>query len=100
MLGDGFVDILVHGKKSLAGSPVPVLQPSDTRQRSSMHGRSYLHFADKLAAEGVDDAGHGRSFPLADEVEIQHALDGSGLQTTTVGVRIRICQRAGIWRTY
>lgn len=44
-----------------------------------MHGRSYLHFADKLAAEGVDDAGHGRSFPLADEVEIQHALDGSGL---------------------
>ncbi len=31
--------------------------------------------------KGVDDAGHGGGFSLADEVKIEHALDSSGLET-------------------
>src|ERR1700709_754323 len=40
-----------------------------------------LHLAHELAAKGVDDAGHRRSLPLADEVEIEHALHSSWLET-------------------
>ena len=41
-----------------------------------------VHFADELTTEGVDDTSHGGSGPLADEVKVQHTLDGSGLHTT------------------
>src|ERR1700712_696749 len=60
VLGGGLVDLLVNGQQSLAGAPV--------------------HLADELDTECVDDAGDGGSLSLADEVKVQHALDGSGLQ--------------------
>lgn len=62
MLGDGLGDVLVNGKEGLAGTPV--------------------HLADELATEGVDDTGDGGGAPLADEVKVQHTLDGLGLHTT------------------
>ena len=61
VLGHGLVDLLVDGQQGLAGSPV--------------------HLADELSTEGVDNTSNGGGLALADEVEIQHALDGSGLQT-------------------
>lgn len=61
MLGHGLVYILVDWQQSLTGSPV--------------------HLADELTTEGVDDACNGGCLALADEVEIEHALDGSGLET-------------------
>lgn len=39
------------------------------------------HLADELTTEGVDDAGHGGRLALADEVEVEHALHGTGLQS-------------------
>jgi len=44
----------------------------------------HLHLLHELTAKGVDDAGHGGSLALADEVEIEHALHGSGLQSAGV----------------
>lgn len=41
----------------------------------------HSHLADELAAKGVDDAGNGGGGALADEVKVQHALDGTRLQT-------------------
>lgn len=61
VLGHRFLNRLVDWEESLAGSPV--------------------HFGDELATESVDDAGNGWSFTLADEVEIQHSLDSSWLET-------------------
>ena len=60
VLGHGLLDGLVDGQQGLAGAPV--------------------HLADELAAEGVDDAGDGGGLALADEVEVEHTLDGAGLQ--------------------
>ena len=62
VLGHGLGDILVDGKEGLAGAPV--------------------HLANELATKGVDDTSHRGSGPLADEVKVQHTLDGSGLHTT------------------
>ena len=47
-------------------------------------GRRDSHLADELAAEGVDDTGDGGSLALADEVEVEHALDGLGLHAAVV----------------
>lgn len=52
---------LVNWEESLAGSPV--------------------HLGDELATESVDDTGDGWGCTLADEVEIQHSLDSSWLET-------------------
>lgn len=41
-----------------------------------------IHFAHELTAKGVDDTGDGRGGTLADEVEVEHSLNGSGLHTT------------------
>ena len=41
----------------------------------------YVHFADELTAECVDDTGDGGLLALADEVEVEHTLDGTGLQS-------------------
>lgn len=60
MLLHGLSNVLVDGEQGLAGAPV--------------------HLADELTAECVDDTCDGRSLALADKVEIEHALDGSGLQ--------------------
>lgn len=62
MLGHGLLNILVDGEKGLAGTPV--------------------HLADELTTEGVDNTRYGRSGALADEIEVEHALHGSGLHTT------------------
>jgi hypothetical protein len=40
----------------------------------------HTHFADELAAECVDDTSYGGLLALADEVEVEHALHGTGLQ--------------------
>jgi hypothetical protein len=40
------------------------------------------HFADELTAEGVDDTSNGGGATLADEVEVEHTLHGTGLHTT------------------
>ena len=61
MLLHGLLNRLVDWEKSLAGSPV--------------------HLGDELAAESVNDTGDGWGFTLADEVEIQHSLDSSWLET-------------------
>lgn len=66
VLGHGLLNILVDGKESLAGTPV--------------------HLADELTTEGVDNTRYGRSGALADEIEIEHALHGSGLHTTDVSL--------------
>lgn len=42
------------------------------------------HLADELTAECVDDASDGRCLALANEVEVEHALDGFGLQTAGI----------------
>ena len=42
------------------------------------------HFANKLTAKCVDDASDRGLLALADEVEIEHALDSAGLQTTVI----------------
>lgn len=61
VLGHGLAYVLVDGEQCLAGSPV--------------------HLADELATESIDDTRHGGGLTLANEVEIQHALDGSGLHS-------------------
>ena len=38
-----------------------------------------IHLAYELTTERVDDTGHRRSFALADEVEVEHSLNGAGL---------------------
>jgi len=60
----------------------------------------YVHFADELTAECVDDTGDGGLLALADEVEVEHALDGTGLQSA---VHIVLEPRSGIlqaWWSY
>lgn len=44
-----------------------------------------VHLAHELATEGVDDTGDGGSGTLADEVEVKHTLDSTGLHTTVAG---------------
>lgn len=61
MLGHCLVYILVNWQQSLAGSPV--------------------HLADELTAECVNDTCNGGGFSLADEIEVEHALYGSWLET-------------------
>ena len=61
VLGNSLGNLLIDGQESLAGAPV--------------------HLADELTTEGVDDASNRGSGTLADEVEIEHALDSTGLQT-------------------
>ena len=61
VLAEGLVDLLVDGQQSLAGAPV--------------------HLAHELTTESVDDTGNRGGLALADEVEVEHALDGSGLET-------------------
>lgn len=41
----------------------------------------HAHFADELTAECVDDTGDRGRLALADEVEVEHALHGTGLQS-------------------
>lgn len=61
VLGHRLLYALVNWQKGLAGSPV--------------------HLADELSTKGIDDARNGRCGALADEVEIEHALHGSWLET-------------------
>lgn len=42
----------------------------------------YIHLADELTPEGIDDARDGRCRPLTDKVEVEHPLDGTGLHAT------------------
>ena len=60
MLGHCGAYILVDWKQRLTSSPI--------------------HLAYELTTECVDDTRDGRSFAFADEVEVQHALDGSWLE--------------------
>jgi hypothetical protein len=57
----GLANILVDWEEGLAGTPV--------------------HLADELTTEGVDDTGDGWGGTLADEVKVEHALHGAGLET-------------------
>lgn len=61
MLRHRLAYVLVNRKQRLAGSPV--------------------HLADELTAECVDDTCNRGGFALADEVEVEHALHSSGLET-------------------
>ena len=61
VFGNGLADVLVDWQQSLAGTPV--------------------HLAHELTTECVDNTGNGGSCALADEVEVEHALDSSWLQT-------------------
>ncbi|KAI6751769.1 hypothetical protein HG531_006465 [Fusarium graminearum] len=64
----GLSNLLVDRQQSLAGSPV--------------------HLADELAAKGVDNTGDRGLGSLADEVEVEHALDGSRLETVDEASRL------------
>lgn len=68
VLAHCLVNLLVDGQQSLAGSPI--------------------HLADELTTESVDDTGDRGLRALADEVEIEHALDGSGLKTVDEASRL------------
>lgn len=61
VLGHGLVRLLVDGQQGLAGAPV--------------------HLANKLTAKSIDNTSNRRGLALADEVKVQHALDGTGLET-------------------
>jgi hypothetical protein len=53
----------------------------------------YAHLADELATEGVDDTGYGGGLALADEVEIEHTLHSSRLQTAVKRIRLtKFCE--------
>lgn len=64
----------------------------------------FLHLADELTAESVDDTGDRRLLALADEVEVKHALDGLGLHSAVETVslvlvvllvaKLELCSRA------
>jgi len=43
------------------------------------------HFADELTAKSVDNSSNRGVLALADEIEVQHALDGSRLQAAADG---------------
>lgn len=60
VLGYGLADVLVHWQQRLAGTPV--------------------HLAHELTAESVDDTSDRGRCALADEVEVKHTLNSSGLQ--------------------
>lgn len=75
VLGHGLGDLLVDRQESLAGSPV--------------------HLAHELTTEGVDDTGNGWGSALADEVEIQHALDGTGLHAVDEASRLVVEKGVG-----
>jgi len=47
-------------------------------------------FQNELPTEGVDDTGNGGSLPSADEIKVQHALDGFRLQAVDECTRILI----------
>jgi len=69
-----------------------------------LHGRQSLHLAgsgncwhshlaDELATKGIDDTCDRRSLALADVVEVEHALDGTRLETAMVAVSLlSLCQ--------
>lgn len=61
VLGNSLGNLLVDGQEGLASAPV--------------------HLADELTTKSVDDASDRGGGALADEVEIKHALDSTGLQT-------------------
>lgn len=46
----------------------------------------FLHLANELATKSVDDTSNRRSATLANEVEVEHALHGSGLHTTVITI--------------
>ena len=60
----GLGDILVDRKEGLAGAPV--------------------HLTDELTAKGVDNTGDRGSGSLADEIEVEHALDSAGLHAAVL----------------
>lgn len=78
MFRHGFGDVLIDGKEGLVGAPVPV---TVSVWHCTAGGRRSAHLTDELAAKGVDDTSNGGGGPLADEVEVEHALDSSGLHT-------------------
>jgi hypothetical protein len=47
-----------------------------------------VHFAHELTAESINDTGNGRSLALADEVEVEHALDSSWLEAAVKMVSV------------
>lgn len=75
VLGDSLVGALVDREKSLAGAPV--------------------HLADELTTESVDDTGDRGNLSLADEVKVEHALDGLGLQTVDETSRLGVEELVG-----
>ena len=68
VLSDGLTDILVDWQQSLARAPV--------------------HFAHELTTESVNNTSDGGSGALADEVEVEHALNSSGLQAVDEASRL------------
>lgn len=79
VLRHGLGNVLVDGEESLAGAPVPEKISGDHQA-----GVCNVHLADELATKSIDDTSNGRSGSLADEVEVEHALDGPGLHATAL----------------
>lgn len=84
MFGHRVAGVLVDRQESFAGAPIPIVQVLVGLMAWRPSCRVNIHLADELAAEGVDDAGHGGRASLADKIKVQHALDGSGLHATVM----------------
>jgi len=95
VLGNGLADVLVDGQQSLAGSPVPVSPLAVFLQMLIVAW--HAHFAHELAAECVDDTGDRGLLALADEVEVEHALHGTGLQSARDAVRAALSRIDSRW---
>lgn len=52
-----------------------------------------VHLTNELSAEGIDNAGYRGCFPLAYEIEIQHALDSPGLKPAAEHVSENLFKR-------
>jgi putative heme iron utilization protein len=48
----------------------------------------FIHLANELATKSVDDTSNRRCATLANEVEVEHALHGSGLHTVYEASRL------------
>jgi hypothetical protein len=46
----------------------------------------FIHLANELATKSVDDTSNRRCATLANEVEVEHALHGSGLHTAVITI--------------
>ena len=92
MLGHGLLHGLVDWQQGLACPPVPAENRLATRNPGDLVGqapnRLNTHFANELTSERVNNTGYGRRLALANEVEIEHALHSTRLETAVLKLQL------------